>query len=173
MLIYKITNKLSGKSYIGLTTQKLKRRLEAHYRLTKSAISQAIHKYGKENFSVLELGNYSSLEELNDAEEYFISFYNSLAPNGYNLHSGGNSHVVSEETKRKQSISHLGKKRSKESILKMIKTATGQKRTLETRLKISAANKGRKPAPQTIEAIKKANKGVRRSIATEFKHKVS
>lgn len=169
MIIYKITNKLNGKCYVGQTVQKLNRRFQAHARLTKSAISLAIKKYGKDNFSLTELGHYKTLGQLNDAESYFIEFYNCLAPNGYNLHTGGNSHKVSDETKLKQSLSHLGKKQSAETIAKKSISLTGKVKSLETRAKLSKANKGRKPSPQTIEAIIKANTGVRRSIATEFK----
>ena len=122
MIIYKITNKINGKIYIGQTRQTLKARMKAHFSSNmnnnNTYIKRAINKYGKDNFLIIELCSYNSLEQLNDAEEYFIEFYNCLAPNGYNLHGGGNSHLVSDVTRLKQSISHLGKsyKRTKGSI---------------------------------------------------------
>lgn len=114
MVIYKITNKLNGKSYVGLTKQPLAARLRAHFSNSKTHnntyIKKAIQKYGKDAFTVSCLGEYCSLEQLNDAESYYIDFYNTLAPNGYNLQTGGNSHTVSDITRKKLSDSHKGLK---------------------------------------------------------------
>lgn len=90
--IYKITNKLNNKSYIGKTekTDPTKRWLE-HLRdckreyKNKRPLYNAINKYGKENFS------FEILEETNNANEreiYFIDFYNTYK-NGYNATVGG------------------------------------------------------------------------------------
>ena len=50
MIIYKIVNCVNGKIYIGQTIQKLERRMYSHFnRHTKTCISKAIQKYGKEN----------------------------------------------------------------------------------------------------------------------------
>lgn len=105
-IIYKITNLLNNKLYIGQTTQELKKRWNDHKkRGAKScpALKAAIGKYGKENFKIEEIDNASTIEELNIKEEYWIKFYNTIAPNGYNLTSGGNSKLATEETKRKMS----------------------------------------------------------------------
>lgn len=91
MKIYKITNKINGKCYIGQTIMSTpKKRWTAHCcRTSKSIISQAIQKYGKENFTFEVIAEASSLEELNEMEKFNIAANRSLAPEGYNIASGG------------------------------------------------------------------------------------
>ncbi len=51
---------------------------------------------------------------MNDKERYYISFYNTLSPNGYNLTLGGGANCIqSEETKRLKSLSMIGKNKNK------------------------------------------------------------
>jgi group I intron endonuclease len=106
MVIYKVTNKLTGKSYIGQTTIKLKNRWAWHLdkRSHCIALKKALEKYGKENFSLEEIASYSNLEDLNNAEEYYIELYNTLVPNGYNLKFGGVAPRHNEITKHKMSL---------------------------------------------------------------------
>ena len=93
-LIYKITNKVNGKIYIGQTTQSLDHRWKTHLRVSKSkvphhAIHDAIRKYGKDNFSVEIVEDEISGIELGNREIFWIQHYNSLVPNGYNIRKGG------------------------------------------------------------------------------------
>lgn len=82
--IYKITNLLNHKCYIGQSIH-VERRFSEHCFPSKtSMISKAIQKYGKENFS-FEIIEECLEEELNDKENYWIDFYNSITPNGYNI----------------------------------------------------------------------------------------
>ena len=93
MIIYKITNKINGKVYIGQTTGSIETRWKAHCKGNSrcSAILLAIRKYGKENFKIEEIGGANNLSELNYQEWLLIHKNNSLAPNGYNLREGGRS----------------------------------------------------------------------------------
>ena len=53
--LYKITNAVNGKTYIGITKQTLEERLTlhiSHSRNPKYPIQYAINKYGSENFSI-------------------------------------------------------------------------------------------------------------------------
>jgi group I intron endonuclease len=178
MIIYKITHKLSGKSYIGQTTETLLHRWIEHNsnKHKKFALQHAIIKYGKDAFLVEEIAEYTNLEDLNNAEEYYIDFYNTLAPNGYNLTTGGHNKKLSEETKHKLSIDRLGeknwnfgKKASPETKAKMSLARTGKKLpspSLETRAKMRAAKLGKvgnrlgtKVSQETSEKIRKANMG--------------
>lgn len=152
MIIYKITNKNTGLCYIGQTTGKLTSRWHRH-KTTKSCqkLFNAIQKYGPDAFSQQIIGTYTTLDDLNNAEEYFIDFYNSLSPNGYNLHTGGNNHKVSEETRLKQSLAHIGKhhagtfkkgyKESTETKNKRIEALSGKKIPVAVREKMSASQK--------------------------------
>lgn len=92
--IYKITNKITNKSYIGQSIN-IEDRIKAHWRTKDNTyIHHAIQKYGKENF------NYCVLEEcpidkdiLNQKEKHYIKIYNTLSPNGYNLTIGGDANA--------------------------------------------------------------------------------
>lgn len=88
-VIYKITNKLNGKIYIGQTTD-LERRIWQH-RHGDQYIDCAIKKYEWENFKVEIIAECESKEELNEREVFFIDFFDCKAPNGYNLTDGGES----------------------------------------------------------------------------------
>ena len=91
--IYKITNKINGKIYIGQTIQKPIERFYQH--CAKSAkgevlnmpIHKAILKYGKNNFS-FEILETINKNKLNERERYWISYYDSYN-SGYNATFGG------------------------------------------------------------------------------------
>lgn len=93
--IYKITNLINGKIYIGQTIQSIRDRWYRHVGNSKwlsqdennMAIKRAIRKYGKNNFS-LELIETCRREDLNDKEKYWIQYYDSYT-NGYNSTLGG------------------------------------------------------------------------------------
>lgn len=93
--IYKITNKLNGKIYIGQTLKSLEERFQKHcWKTTEKdkyhmnmAIKKAIRKYGKENFTI-ELIEEVNQELLDVREIYWISFYDSYNK-GYNCTLGG------------------------------------------------------------------------------------
>lgn len=111
MIVYKITNLVNGKAYVGQTTQKLKNRWSYHKgpRSRCMAMKAAIDKYGVENFKIEELFVASSKEELNVKEIEFIEIHNTLAPNGYNLKTGGANAVYSEESRKKMSKASKGR----------------------------------------------------------------
>ena len=89
--IYKITNLINGKCYIGKTKHESIIRWRVHINgyHPSSLIHKAIEKYGVENFSfeIIEKEVQESL--LNDLEMFYISKFNSKIPNDYNLTDGG------------------------------------------------------------------------------------
>lgn len=86
--IYKITNLINNKIYIGQSVN-IERRLNEHKRRDEQKIDKAIKKYGFENFNfeIIEMCQPDKLDEL---ENYWIGYYNSLVPNGYNCVSDTN-----------------------------------------------------------------------------------
>lgn len=104
MIIYKITNNINGKSYVGQTKRTLQERWNGHCRKEDCvALHNAIEKYGKENFTVEEIDRAESEEELNLKEAYWIDKLNTMHPNGYNLRTGGCRFELSDISKEKLS----------------------------------------------------------------------
>lgn len=105
--IYKITNKINGKIYIGKRTS-IKEPQFDRYMGSGIKIGLAIKKYGEENFNKDILEICESEEELNEKEKYYINLYNSLDDKiGYNIHlggKGGNTGKRTEESKIRHSI---------------------------------------------------------------------
>jgi group I intron endonuclease len=82
--IYKIENLINGKVYIGQSIH-IERRWQEHCQpSSRSLIGKAIQKYGKEHFTFQVLDECSE-EYLDELEERYISVYNSVVPNGYNI----------------------------------------------------------------------------------------
>ena len=98
--IYKITNLINGKVYIGQSVQ-IEKRWQNHKCAAKKEeghLYKAMRKYGLENFK-FEVIEECQKQELNDREVFWISYYNSIDPDkGYNLTKGGDS--IAEKTKK-------------------------------------------------------------------------
>lgn len=86
--IYKITNKVNGKSYIGQTRYTIEFRWRQHlHKKDNTYFHNAIRKYGADNFIVEKLEE-CDIEDLNEKEIYYIAKYNTFKA-GYNLTIGG------------------------------------------------------------------------------------
>lgn len=85
--IYMLKDLLSEKIYIGQSID-IYRRLLQHKNYRKNYIDQTISIVGSQNFMVRILEQ-CSIEELDEREKYYISYYDSTTPKGYNLTSGG------------------------------------------------------------------------------------
>lgn len=158
--LYKITNLINGKIYIGQTVD-FKKRMQNHFGAFKgknTAISLAIRKYGEINFKK-EIIAECSCDVIDFMETRAIAHYNSIAPNGYNLESGGHiNKTLHESTKKLFSEMRRGKKRKPHSV--------------ETRMKLSKSHKGRKNSEAHIEACRKAKIGTKRSASAIEKHRI-
>jgi group I intron endonuclease len=145
MVIYKITNKINGKCYIGQTLRSSpQHRWTDHCRPGKSAIKQAIQEFGKDNFDFEVIAETSSLEELNQMEMFNIQACRALSPEGYNLHTGGHNHKCSEETKAKMSEILKSRVVSEETRKLMSTNRKGKPKSAEHKAKIAEARKGKK-----------------------------
>ena len=90
-IIYKITSP-SGKVYVGQTVRSFEERIRNHKCKSSgcTALKSAIDKYKDEmKYEIIE--DSVPQEQLDEREIFWIKELNSLAPNGYNLSSGGNS----------------------------------------------------------------------------------
>jgi group I intron endonuclease len=132
MFIYKLTNTLNNKIYIGLTTESIsercrKRIAEAKYRDSRNSyILNAIRKHGSEVFKVEQIDTANSLKELQQKEIFYIQQYNSTDRKiGYNLTKGGEGNLglkMSDETKEKIRQKRLGNKWPEERKIKHSET---------------------------------------------------
>ena len=91
--IYKITNLTNGKSYIGQSVHIERRWMEHCLPSANSAIAKAIQKYGKEQFC-FQVIEECLPEQLDEKEEYYISHYNTVVPNGYNIMDWVDGHAT-------------------------------------------------------------------------------
>ena len=117
--IYKLTNKINNKSYIGKSNN-LRERIGIHrnsaQRLKNDCyIKRAIIKYGWKNFdvSILHVSDIYDNEKLLKTEAEFIKELNTLVPNGYNVLASStdcSGYHHTEEAKEKIRISSLGRK---------------------------------------------------------------
>ena len=100
MYVYRITNKINNKKYIGITNNYKRRFSEHKKKFSTSAIHRAIKKYGEENFIFEVVFSELSLEESCEKEIKLIQLENTLVPNGYNIAKGGIAPRVGETNGR-------------------------------------------------------------------------
>ena len=153
--IYKTTNTVNGKIYVG--QKKSDKFLKEQYLVSGKILQQAVEKYGKDCFTVCLLDTADTLEELGERERFWIKELKSQDPNiGYNITPGG-IHVPldkeangfygkhhSEETK--QHLREMAKTRSpmsEETKEKIRQKHLGSHRSEETKQKMSSIQQGR------------------------------
>lgn len=163
-IVYKATNRINGKMYIGQTVKSLNKRISEHisdatFDRDTMYFHKAIRKYSEENFAWEIVVECNSLEELNRIEIEMIKRYNTFK-NGYNLTKGGEGKAGfkhTEESKKKIAKSLKGKKgfwsgkhRTEEAKRKQSESMKGEKhpnygkhRSEETKKKISKSRKGK------------------------------
>lgn len=131
--VYKITNKITNKIYIGITNQGSGARYRHHWYESRigepSPIHRSMAKYGEDNFTLEIIDFADTYDELKEKEKYWIKQYNSTDRNiGYNLTEGGDG--------------TFGRTHSKETKEKIRQKALGRKFSEETKKKMSEARKG-------------------------------
>jgi group I intron endonuclease len=130
-IIYKITNKLTNKSYVG---KHITKNINDKYMGSGQVLKQSYKKHGINNFIKEVIEECENEEIMNKREIFWISELNTFSPNGYNINTGGkggdnfthnpnkeqirlkmieskrnNPQLCSEETRKKMSESRKGK----------------------------------------------------------------
>lgn len=175
--IYKCTNIVNGKKYIGFTNKELKKRIIEHNSSAKNnsnfLLHKAIRKYGKQCFiweTIFESKNRDYI--LNEMENYFIKHYNTYYENnfGYNMTYGGEGGMLgkkhSKETKILLKISRnnrqdkpmLNKKHSNDAKKKMSIAKLNKKKDDAYKLSCSIRNKKRYENPEKRKILSDAIK---------------
>jgi hypothetical protein len=98
MIVYKTTNLLNGKIYVGQDSKN-----NPNYLGSGVYIGNAIQKHGKKNFRKEILCECSTKVELDEKERFWIKELDCKVPNGYNISDGGEGRTgpMSEEQKKK------------------------------------------------------------------------
>jgi group I intron endonuclease len=171
--IYKITSP-TNKIYIGQSNN-INKRLETYRNIrciTQIRLYRSIIKHGwdKHTFEIIHECDES---ELNDLEKHYIKHYNCFdTPNGLNLTSGGDSPIVSEETKLKiglasrgripynknKSLSEKTKEKLSLSHMGLIPHNKGKKTSVEIKQTQSKAHVGNKSKTGSYEIYNQDNK---------------
>ncbi len=162
MIVYKITNNINGKQYIGKTQRSLRTRWQQHCQKDSKciALKSAIQKYGAKTFT------YEVIEEvicplvLTQKEIEYIKNLNTMAPNGYNLTTGGEGGLMADVVKQKLSVKMTGPGNHQ----------FGKKQSAETKAKRSAALKGRK-RPQWVKDKISANHNPKSDLNLTYRRK--
>lgn len=160
--IYKLTNTVNGKIYIGQTWMDYKKRMGADGKRYSNStfLYNAILKYGSDNFAYETLDTAKHQEDADELEMMYIEQYDSCNPSiGYNLKAGGFAGKHSQVTKDKISNSlkgekapWYGKKLSQETKDKIAKANSGWECTDELREKfVNAAIKRHKDYPHPMQ----------------------
>ena len=170
--IYRITNKINGKTYIG---QHKYKKLDDSYMGSGKLIKRAQKKYGIENFEKEIL--YSRIQyktTADDVERFAIAKERALGKAEYNIADGGNGGNLGEEVNKKHSETCKGRHPSAETIRKRSEAMKGHKVSEETRKKISEANKGRIISAEWRRKLSENHKGMEgKHFSEESKKKMS
>ena len=162
--IYKVTNNINGKFYIGKHQTK---KLNDHYYGSGKKLLAAIKKYGKENFSKEILFVFETEQEMNDKEKELITEDFVKRPDTYNVGVGGEGGPHFKGRKHTEETLQLIRERSGKPMSDYTKELLREnnKRTNASRgAKNSAALKGR---PKTEEHKQKIREAIlkRRNMA--------
>ena len=150
--VYQHKNKINGKIYIGITSQKPEQRWGSQGCNYKSSphFYSAIQKYGWNNFEHNILFTGLTKEQACLKEQELIKEYDLMNREfGYNSTSGGDIFVMNEETKQKISQAlmgnqnNLGHSCSEEKKKKISEAQKGREFTEEHKQKLSEAAKNR------------------------------
>lgn len=154
--IYKITNTITGDSYVGQSVN-IKRRFMEHKtpKGPNTPLKAAIKEYGVDKFS-FEILEECGKEALDEKEIYWIA---KLKPS-YNRCEGGSGctgHVVTDELrkrlseKNKEYWASLPEKEKEEICKRLTGPAKGHVVSDETKQKLRSANLGKKQSKETIQ----------------------
>ena len=189
--IYKITNQINGKAYIGFTKNFMKR-MWGHQNTAQKGVGQAVHaairKYGWENFTREELYYSTNKQHTLDMEDVFINLYETKGDRGYNITRGGQQGppkgYVRKPMTEEQLIRLRDRAKDPETRRKISEKLKGNKNCLgrhhvvseEARIRMKLTNKGKYSDKQraiTSECMK-GNQYAKGHVCTgEQKQKIS
>jgi group I intron endonuclease len=165
-IIYIITNLINEKIYIGQTSRNIQRRFKEHGFASEKGcvrIYNAMQKYGIHNFKIETVKIVETQEEADQEEIFWISEMRNYLDNKmvYNIRSGGSHGLMTDEAKRKMSISHTGLKQTAKHIANRAAKRLGYKTSKETKQKMSQSALGKLKSEETKRKMSLAKIGSR------------
>lgn len=196
--IYKITNNINNKIYVGKTTTTIQNRFKEHIKKARANVGcfdsyfhKALIKYGIDNFTVEELDIADSLEELNQKEIYWIKTLDSTNGDiGYNQTIGGDGgDIFNQLTPERQQITRQKLSQSSSNRVWINNGLVDKQITKneiipdgfiqgrlplsdETKKKMSESRRGRKLSPNTVAKIIQSKKEHGYIVSEETKQKL-
>jgi group I intron endonuclease len=156
-IVYKITNLINNKSYIGATTKTIEQRWDEHVKVAEKVksnktykicgIHYAISKYGINAFKIETLCEHPDINHVFEfLEPKYILEHNTFSELGYNNTPGGdgNPRRITKDGYARSAKSRIGSKRSPETKKKMSRWQIGRKLSKEVREKIGKSMIGKK-----------------------------
>lgn len=165
--VYVIWCRCTEKVYVGVTGRNVEQRICEHKRKKYQHIDCEIQRLGWEgNFDWWITESNVSTNLISEREQYWVKFFGSIAPNGYNKTRGGIKFFKhTEETKAQM----RSRRHTEEEKAKISKGNRGKKRTEEQRANIRNSHLGKKLTEEQVAKIAKGNRGKKRT--EEFKEK--
>ena len=133
--VYKITNLINNKFYIGITQKLLNHRFAIHKNV-KSYIGNSIRKYGENNFTIEQIDTAKTYNQLRKKE---ISYIDKLKP-FYNLTKGGDGlfgFKHSKNTKKLISLKMAGRKLTEEHKKKLSENSSSRRPEVKSKISLS------------------------------------
>ena len=169
--IYLITDITNNMKYTGKHHYNKEGELDPNYH-GSGVIIKNIYKKRPETLKEEYIKTCYSEEEMCSDEQYYIKFYNTLWPNGYNLTEGGEGEIPCEEVRKKISET------LKSKMIGDKHPMFGKHHTEETRRKISEGNKGKTLSEESKRKMSGSHSGEKnpmfgKHLSDETKKKIS
>jgi len=164
--LYKITNQINNKIYIGQTHNLISRKNQHFNAVSLNKPRQYLHKAmindGIQNFIFEEIANCKNKEDINQTEiDVIIQYQSRVFQQGYNVMPGGDfisenfrkimsllkkgkHYSVATEFKRGRVLSKLSLAKMSQSLKGRVSPNKGRKHSEESKIKMSQSLKGRK-----------------------------
>lgn len=164
VVVYKITNTVTGAGYVGVTQKGIAARFASHrkvHRREDTVLYRAMRKYGPEAFKIEILHEASHKAELYNLERHMVALHRTFVEDGgYNMTRGGEgSPEICEMVRANMRRAASERMKNPETRAKIAKTLIGNPTSIKNAYELSQRNIGRKLSDQHKAALSKSKRG--------------